>query len=383
LSVLGVLEGSSPALVSLVGRQCALLPSYQIARNELAARGTPLDIKVVHRIARQLGASVLTCRTRDLLRWRAGRVPAGTELAGKRVAAMLDGGRTRLRTVIRKQKGRGKAKKQRRRYKAQWREPKLLILFEIDEHGRMKKGTRPWIDGTFAGPDEAMELLAFHLHRLGAARAEVVTFVADGAPWVWERLDWVERRVGLKASRVVRVLDWCHAVHNLSLALESLGLEEGERRRQYQQLRGWLRQGWHGLWQRQLEELGQAAGNPAGLQQPLNYLCHHAAAGHMDYKRLRRRGLPQGSGAIESAIRRVINLRLKGPGLMWQERNAEAALALRAAAVTERWEETMAWVREGMGRDRRLDWAWQSPDMLTQLQAKELIKPPEPQRDVA
>jgi hypothetical protein len=383
LSVLGITEGSSPALVSLVGRQCALLPSYQIAQQELAARGTPLDIKVVHRIARQLGASMLTCRTRDLLRWRAGLLPASKELAGKRVAAMIDGGRTRLRTVIRKQKGKGKAKTQRRRYKAQWREPKLLIIFEIDERGRMKKGTRPWIDGTFAGPDEAMELLAFHLHRLGAAGAEVVTFVADGAPWVWERLDWVERRVGLKAGQAVRVLDWCHAVHNLSLALESLGLSEQQRQQQYQQLRGWLRQGWHGLWQQELEKLGQAAGNPAVLEQPLNYLCNHAAAGHMDYKRLRRRGLPQGSGAIESAIRRVINLRLKGPGLMWQEENAEGALALRAAAVTERWEETLAWVREGMGRDRRIGWAWRSPDMLAQLKAKVPIKPPMPQKAVA
>lgn len=382
LSVLGITEGSSPALVSLVGRQCALLPSYQIAQKELAARGTALDIKVVHRIARQLGASVLTCRTRDLLCWRAGLAPASKELAGKRVAAMIDGGRTRLRTVLRKQKGKGKAKTQRRQYQAQWREPKLLILFEIDAQGRMKKGTRPWIDGTFAGPDEAMELLAFHLHRLGAAGAEVVTFVADGAPWVWERLDWVEHRVGLKAGQAVRVLDWCHAVHNLSLALESLGLSEQQRQQHYQQLRGWLRQGWYGLWQRQLEELGQAAGNPVGLQQPLNYLCNHAAAGHMDYKRLRRRGLPQGSGAIDSAIRRVINLRLKGPGLMWHEENAEGALALRAAAVTERLEETMAWVREGMGRDRQISWAWRSPDMLDQLKAKVPIKPPVPQKAV-
>jgi hypothetical protein len=383
LSALGISEGSSPALVSLVGRQCALLPSYQTAQRELAARGTPLDIKVVHRIARQLGAAVLTCRTRDLLRWRAGLLPAGSELAGRRVAAMVDGGRTRLRTLIRKQKGKGKQKKQRRRYKAQWREPKLLILFEIDEQGRMKKKTRPWIDGTFAGPDEAMELLAFHLHRLGGTQAAVVTFVADGAPWVWERLDWVERRVGLKPGRAVRVLDWCHAVHNLSLALEALGLPEQERQRRYGQLRGWLRQGWQGMLLRELEALGEAAGNPKGLEQPLGYLSKHAAAGHMDYKRLRRRGLPQGSGAIESAIRRVINLRLKGPGLMWREENAEGALALRAAAVTERWEETMAWVREEMGRDRQVGWAWVAPDMLADLKADVPIKPPVPQKAVA
>jgi hypothetical protein len=107
LAVFGFSEGSSPALVSCVGRQCALLPSYEITRQELATRGTPLDIKVVHRIARQLGAEVLTARTRDLLRWRAGQLLPGQELAGKRVAAQIDGGRTRLRRVTRKQKGRG------------------------------------------------------------------------------------------------------------------------------------------------------------------------------------------------------------------------------------------------------------------------------------
>jgi hypothetical protein len=370
-------------LVSLVGRQCALLPSYQIARQELAARGTPLGIKVVHRIARQLGASVLTSRTRDLLRWRAGALLPGSELAGRRVAAMIDGGRTRLRTVIRKQKGKGKGKKIRRRYKAEWREPKLLIIFEIDEQGRLKKKSRPWLDGTFAGPDEAMELLAFHLHRLGATQAEVVVFVADGAPWVWDRLDWVQRRVGLPAGRCVRVLDWCHAVHNLSLALEALGLPEPKRQQQYGELRYCLRQGWWGLVVDDLERLGKAAGNPVELEQPLEYLSKHGEAGHLDYQRFRRRGLPQGSGAIESAIRRVINLRLKGPGLMWHKENAEGALALRAAAVSERWEETMAWVREEMGRDRQVGWQWAAPDMPAESKADVPIEPPVPQKAVA
>ena len=73
LAVLGFSEGVSAALLSQVGRQCALLPSYEIARAELATHGTPLDIKVVHRLARTLGAQVLTTRTRDLLRWRAGQ----------------------------------------------------------------------------------------------------------------------------------------------------------------------------------------------------------------------------------------------------------------------------------------------------------------------
>jgi hypothetical protein len=383
LAVLGISDGSTPALVSLVGRQCALLPSYQIARRELAARGTALGIKVVHRIARQLGAAVLTCRQRDLQRWRDGTLTPGTELVGRRVAAQVDGGRTRVRTLIRKQKGRGKGKKQRRRYQVQWREPKLLIIFEIDERGRLKKKTQPWIDGTFAGPDEAMELLAFHLHRLGATRAKVVVFVSDGAPWIWERLDWVQRRVGLQARRVVRVLDWCHAVHNLSLALEALGLAADERQRLYGELRGWLHEGWWSLVLDELETRGRAAGHPKDLEQPLAYLTKHGEAGHLEYKRLRRRGLPRGSGAVESAIRRVINLRLKGPGLLWEEDNAEGALVLRAAAVTERWDETMARVRADMGRDRRVAWRWVAPDMPAELNANVPIKPPVPQKAAA
>jgi hypothetical protein len=382
LAVLGFNEGASAALMSVVGRQCALLPSYEMARQELEARGTSLGIKVVHRLARTLGAQVLTARLRAVEQWRAGQLPAGTELAGKRVAAMIDGGRTRVRRVIRKQKGRGKNKKQRRRYKAEWREPKLLIIFEMDEHGRMKRQTRPWIDGTFAGPDEVMELLAFHLHQLGAASAEVVVFVADGAPWIWDRLDWVERRLGLSSHQAARVLDFCHAAHHISLALEAVGLLAEERQRLYRKLKGWLRRGCPALVVDELERLGEAAGWPESLNQPLEYLCKHMIAGHMDYASYRRRGLPMGSGAVESAIRRVVNLRLKGPGLMWLEENAEAALVLRAAAITGRWEEMMIKVRNTMGKDRRIHWQWMSADLVAELNVPGSIKPPEAQAAV-
>ncbi|HTU21224.1 MAG TPA: hypothetical protein VMG10_24435, partial [Gemmataceae bacterium] len=149
LAALGFSEGVSPALASRVARQTALLPSYEVARSELADDGLVLNIKEVHRIAKQLGAEVLTMRKRDLERFRAGEWAAGSALRGKRVGVAIDGGRVRTRLVIRKQRGKGKGKKQRRRLRVEWREPKLLIVFEVDEHGRMKAKTRPWIDGTF------------------------------------------------------------------------------------------------------------------------------------------------------------------------------------------------------------------------------------------
>jgi hypothetical protein len=97
------------------------------------------------------------------------------------------------------------------------------------------------------------------------------------------------------------------------------------------------------------------------------YLTKHAAAGRLRYNCFRARGVPLGSGAIESTIRRVINLRLKGTSLFWTEENAEAVFQLRAAVVSGRWEEVVDHTREAMARDRRLEWHWEPPACLAEL----------------
>lgn len=379
LAAFGFSDGDSTALVSTVARRCALSGSFDLARRELGRTGLDLDIKAVHRIAQRLGVQALTARRLDLLDWRAGLLPKGTGLAGKRVGVAIDGGRIRLRRVTRKQKGKGKKKTKKRRYKAQWREPKLLIIFEMDERGRMVPGSRARIDGTFAGPDELMELLACHLHGLGAALAEEVCFLGDGAPWIWERLEWVRRRVGLEARRVAYVLDFYHAVHHVGLALAALPLGEGERRREYKKMRKWLKGG--SAWRvvQELERMGERHGKSAAVAGEVAYLHKHEDNSHMEYARLKRRGLPIGSGAIESAIRRVINLRLKGNGLMWLEENAEAMLVMRAAALTDRWEEMIEHAHAGALRQGRLVWRWQAPDLVEQLKGNVPVEPPVPQ----
>jgi len=379
LGVLGFQEGKSPALVRELGRLTALLPSYEAVQQELADRGLKLTLKEVHGIGQHAGQSALAYRRRQLHQYRAGQLPAGTG-RGKRFGVMLDGGRTKLRRSTRRQKGQGPFKTQRRRYQTDWREPKLFIIFEMDEQGRMKQGTRPLIDGTFRGPDEIMEVLAMRLHQLGAAQAQLVAFRADGAPWIWERLDWVIKRLGLRASQVSRGLDWCHAVHHISLALQPL-LEDGERKRVFKKLRKWLKQG---QWRKVVYELTQLLvwaelPEEAAVWTEINYLQNHGAQGHLDYARFRRRHLPTGSGAIESTVRRVINLRMKGNSITWYEDNAEAMLVLRGLVLSRRWPETFAEITASLASDRRLDWDWQSPDMVAELKAEKVITPPEPQ----
>jgi hypothetical protein len=366
LAAYRISEGSSPNVQAEVGRLVALLPIEQ-ARAELARRGLESDEKAVRRIANELGAQMLAGRTRDLLRFRRGELPAGEDLAGKRVAVALDGGRVRVRTVIKKVRVGGKIKRQP--FKVEWREPKLLIVFETDAKGRMARGCRPVIDGTLRGPDALIELVAFHLHRLGAAKALVVTFTADGAPWIWARLDWVTAQVGLEPARVVEVLDWCHAVHHLSLALQAAGLAEEERAREYARLRRSLKAG------RSRDVIGElealAAGRPedSAVWREIGYLSRHSGAGRLRYDCFRCRGVPLGSGAIESTIRRVINLRLKGTSVFWEEANAEAVIQLRAAVLSGRWEERLERTREAMAKDRRTDWDWDPPECLAELKA--------------
>jgi hypothetical protein len=55
----------------------------------------------------------------------------------------------------------------------------------------------------------------------------------------------------------------------------------------------------------------------------------------------RRRGLPMGSGAVESCVRRLVNLRLKGNGIFWTVESAEAVLQLRAQLLSGRWNQFM------------------------------------------
>jgi hypothetical protein len=147
----------------------------------------------------------------------------------------------------------------------------------------------------------------------------------------------------------------------------------------FKKLRKWLK---GGGWREVVLELARLAQDlPAGhaVWTELSYLERHGEAGHLDYGRFRRRGVPLGSGAIESAIRRVINLRLKGNSISWYEGNAEGMLLLRCLVLSQRWDDTFPEISASMAADRHLDWTFSSPDMPAQLKANIAIEPPKPQ----
>lgn len=347
-------KGVSPGLESRVARKVALCPSIRFAHGELAREGVELDPKAVKRITYQCGEDFLAMRTHRIEQLRAGVLPVGDELVGKRVSVQIDGGRMKIRGKMQEQvsssepvdenglvtqdaPGRS-AKKSRRSYQADWREPKLMTIFVHDENGKMVKKSEATMDGTLLGPDAIAEIIAMHLHRLGACKAKSICFVADGAPWIWDRIDSIIRLAKLEEVTTYQILDCPHAVHHVKLALNAFSSTPEGSLPLYRTLRTELRNGhWRSVVEQLCDLRDSSEENPA-LDREIAYLRHHGESGRLSYPHFRSQGLPCGSGSIESGIRRVINLRLKSNGMFWTSENAESMLQVRSQVIPGGWD---------------------------------------------
>ena len=63
----------------------------------------------------------------------------------------------------------------------------------------------------------------------------------------------------------------------------------------------------------------------------------------MQYQQFREEGLPMGSGMVESGVKQF-KLRLCGTGMRWDEDNANTMLVLRAAALSDEFDDLWAHV---------------------------------------
>lgn len=349
-AALGIQEGTSPALQSEVSRMGVLLGSNKITQEELKRRGVVLNEKTVRNILLVTGLLALAARRDRLIDWREGKLTAGTELHGKRVGVAVDGGRVRTREA---KKGR-RTPKGRRRFTTPWREPKLLRIYVLDEEGRMDASFSPVVDGTFGDADVLMELVAYHLARLGGAHAKKVVFLGDGAEWIWDRVGMVAEKVGLQKSQYTATVDLYHVMEQLNDALKTVsGWDDATRKRERKKLKNWLLQSETKKVISYLKNIREK-GDAQVVNGRIEYV--RARKELIRYRQNKWNKLPIGSGAIESSIRRIVNLRLKCPTMYWLPDHAEAILHLRAQALTNRWDELMEILRNRVAQSRSRKW---------------------------
>ena len=72
-----------------------------------------------------------------------------------------------------------------------------------------------------------------------------------------------------------------------------------------------------------------------GVLKEINYFIDNAS--RMKYAEYERAGYFIGSGAVESGVKRVVNMRFKGCGMRWKKEKAENLLHLRAEILSGRY----------------------------------------------
>lgn len=328
LMLLGVCDRCSPALASEVAQLAAAMSSFEDAQRRLRQMGVEMSIQRIAKVAYHFAQRA---RSRQLVE---GMGIAGS-LAGRRVVISTDGGRLRVR-----QDKRGKkTNKGRSRYRTDWREPKLLVIYVVDEKGRIAQEFAPVMDGTLHGPDEVFRLLEFYLLELGIRQAAEVLFLADGATWIWERVRKLWERLGLVGVVPCRELvDFYHVVQHIhALAALNTRWSVSQRKRWATRQRRRLKRGELKAFVEEVERLCRGR-RGKGWTRERNYLLRNARAGRLDYAKAREAKMPIGSGTMESAIRRVVNMRLKGAGTFWHEAHAEQMLLLRTYYKSQHWQ---------------------------------------------
>ena len=323
LVVLGIYDRCTPKLASDASRAVAMHSSLAEAQAQLRSDGIALDIKTLRSTAYRYAA-----------RARAAQQSAACGLldrvTGKRVVVSLDGGRVRVR---RKKRG-PKTKKGRNRFHTDWKEPKLLILYVVGDDGRPSQTWAPIIDGTLRGPEAVFALLLSYARQIGLNAADKVLFIADGAPWIWRRLQRLIAALGLSPTQVLGLIDFYHAAKQLSDAVKLRRWSATQRTRWLNRTRGLLKRARVDEVITALRELcrGRTAGK---IRTHLNYFLKNRH--RFAYTTMVGLGLPRGSGAVESAIRRVVNLRIKGASIYWLPESVDAILLLRSFYKSGRW----------------------------------------------
>ena len=328
LELLGFQHKCSPLLVKNCISMATLCPSFDMGAQVLRSLGIRMDHRLLQTLCYRTADHIMTKRQANV-------VDPSWQKSGLRLLICIDGGRLRHRQSRR---GRKKKGAKRHGYSTDWVAPWLLTIHCVDQTGKVLRKHRPIYDGTVGDIDAAFDLLRGYLERINVKESEVVSFCADGGNGIWERFEKLEETLP-DVVAVHQVLDYTHAKQNLKeiadLIHQACGVWDYEYETVLKQLNTWLWQGKIDAIEMFINKRLHRKRQKKKAMKKLNgYFGDHRK---FQYQTFQEAGLPMGSGTVESAIRRVINLRIKGPGQFWKLENAERMIFLRSQVLSGRW----------------------------------------------
>jgi hypothetical protein len=329
-------ERLSPLLRAVLSLHCACVPFADACRLVAKTTGVRLGAKRAQLVSEALGARVEQAQAQAQAPTALVARPAGPPT---RLYVGLDG--ILYATTEKDEED-----------KLVWREAKVGVFYTPLPEGAPGTGRR---SGLVAGPplDVAnREGHAYVVHmgswegfaakvwrealRQGVEQVGELVLLSDGADWI----------VSLRALlfdglpvRVTHILDHRHAEEHLwEVARACLG----------EQAAAWtpapLEDLSHGRVDAVLAALRTLPTPTAAAAKLVTTACayYDERRAMLDYPRFRAQGYHIGSGLAESACKRLVSQREKGPGMHWTVPGAQAIGTLRAAYLSDRWEEVEA-----------------------------------------
>lgn len=217
-------------------------------------------------------------------------------------------------------------------------ELKVAAVYETEER-RNKKGKVEIhavdIEYVVAAACEELAQAAYLVAvKRGVESAEQIVVLGDGANWIWNRITAM-----FPKRKTTEVVDFYHAgeyIWDASKAVFGEGTDKAK---------DWGEQYCHTLKHdgpdpvsRELRAL--ASTNSAALElveKAITYFENQAQ--RMDYPFFIEQGMQIGSGSAESGVKQVVGARINQAGMRWNPEHAEAVAHVRAAILSDRWDD--------------------------------------------
>lgn len=325
MSAIGFTGHYSQNLASEIVQMSVLCPSLECCCNLMKDKGVHVDVKTIRRLCRDFADIGISHRG-------AISVSGQESIEGKTLVVGMDGGRLRER---RAKRGKKKSGAKQQGFHAEWKEPKLFTAYLLDRQGQVDKSFAPFHDATMMGMDAIVDIIRSYLNMLDIGSLAKIVFVGDGAPWIWSRFEELIPELPLEKVEVYQVLDYTHAKQALGIIRDYLPKEYKDD----EKLWGiWTDLLWAGdldALQNLIERAITGKKRERAMKKFKDYFRKNQ--NRMQYSHFRQQHVPCGSGCVESAIRRVINMRLKAPGSFWLHEMAERFLFLRSQLISGRW----------------------------------------------
>mgnify|MGYP003494188057 CR=1 FL=1 len=145
--------------------------------------------------------------------------------------------------------------------------------------------------------------------------------------------------MGLCAEQIVELIDFYHAAENLWKFAEVIFCKTKQAKEWFEKARSTMKYKSFSALVKEMQKLVDTlSSNKKKTEAEAKLSYFSGQPQRFNYSQVKAMNLPIGSGAIESLIRQVVNLRLKGNGKFWLPEHAEIILHGRCQWAAAQWD---------------------------------------------